>query len=47
MGACFQAPHATPGQRQMETHQVSLIMLYFRMLLQQITGMYKIKVKQI
>ena len=22
MGACFQAPHATPGQRLMETHHV-------------------------
>ena len=22
MGACFQAPHATPGQRPMEMHYV-------------------------
>ena len=22
MGACFQAPHAAPGQRQMEMHYV-------------------------
>ena len=27
MGACFQAPHATPRQRQMEMHHVSLIIL--------------------
>ena len=44
MGAYFQAPCATPGQRQMETHHVSLIIgLYFSMLLQQDhLGMYKI-----
>ena len=34
MGTCSQAPHATPGQRQMGMHHVSLIiLLYFRMLL--------------
>ena len=38
MGASFQAPHATPGQRQMEMHHDSLIIvLYFSMFLQQIT----------
>ena len=37
MGAGFQTPHATPGQRLMEMHHVSLIVFYFRMLLQQIT----------
>ena len=37
MGASFQAPRAAPGQRLMETHHVSLILLYFSMLLQQIT----------
>ena len=42
MGACFQAPHATPGQRQMETHHDSLILvLYFNMPLRQDhLGMY-------
>ena len=33
MGASFQAPCATPRQRQMEMHHVSLIFLYFSMLL--------------
>ena len=38
MGAGFQAPHATPRQRQMETHHISLIIvLYFSMLHQQVT----------
>ena len=37
MGASFQAPHAALGERQMKTHHVSLIILYFSMLLQQIT----------
>ena len=37
MGASFQAPHATSRQRLMEMHHVSLIILYFRMLLRQIT----------
>ena len=48
MGASFQAPHAAPGQRQMEMHHVALIIfVYFKMFLWQITtGMYKIKVKQ-
>ena len=36
MGASFQAPHATPRQRQMEMHHDHLIILvYFSMLLQQ------------
>ena len=37
MGASFQAPHAAPRQRQMEMHHDSLIILYFSMLLPQIT----------
>ena len=38
MGTCSQAPCAAPGQRQMGMHHVSLIiLLYFRMLLLQIT----------
>ena len=43
-GACFQAPRATPWQRQMEMHRVSLIIVfYFSVLLQQDhLGMYKI-----
>ena len=42
MGASFQAPHAAPGQRQMEMHHDSLIIvLYFSMPLQQDhLGMY-------
>ena len=28
MGASFQAPHATPRQRQMEMHHNSLIMVF-------------------
>ena len=42
MGASFQAPHAAPGQRQMETHHNSLIIvLYFSVPLQQdYLGMY-------
>ena len=30
MGASFQAPHAAPGQRQMEMHYVSLIIFVFQ-----------------
>ena len=42
MGACFQAPCATPRQRLMETHHVSLINLIFQdALLTNHTGMYK------
>ena len=44
MGACFQAPRATPGQRQMGMHHVSLIIvLYFsNASLANHLGMYKI-----
>ena len=42
MGASFQAPHATPRQRQMEMHHDSLIIvLYFSVPLRQDhLGMY-------
>ena len=30
MGACFQAPHAAPGQRQMEMHHIHLITFMFQ-----------------
>ena len=43
MGACFQALHATPGQRQMETHHVSLIIFVFQYVsMTNHSGMYKI-----
>ena len=41
MGVSSQAPHATPGQRQMEMHHV--LFYVFSMLLQQDhIGMYKV-----
>ena len=43
MGACFQAPHATPGQRQMEMHHVSQIIFVFQYaFMTNHLGMYKI-----
>ena len=43
MGACFQAPHAAPGQRQMEMHHVSLIIFIFQYAsMTNHLGMYKI-----
>ena len=44
MGACFQAPCATPGQRQMEMHHVSLITvcIFQYASLTNHLGMYKI-----
>ena len=48
MGASFQAPHATPRQRQMEMHHVSLIILVFQYAsVTNHIGMYKIKIKRI
>ena len=42
MGASFQAPHAAPRQRQMETHHVSLIYFVFQYaFMTNHTGMYK------
>ena len=43
MGACFQAPRARPGQRQMEMHHVSLIIFVFQYAsMTNHLGMYKI-----
>ena len=42
MGASFQAPPATPGQRLMEMHHVSLIIFVFQYAsMTNHTGMYK------
>ena len=43
MGASFQAPHAAPRQRQMETHHVALIVLcvFQNASTMDHTGMYK------
>ena len=42
MGASFQAPHATPGQRLIETHHVLLIIFVFQYAsMTNHTGMYK------
>ena len=44
MGASFQAPHATPGQRLIEMHHVSLIMFIFQNAsLTNHSGMYKLR----
>ena len=47
MGATFQAPHATPRQRQMEMHHVALIIgcVFQNASMTNHTGMYKIKVE--
>ena len=47
MGASFQAPHAAPGQRQMETHHVALIIVcvFQNASTMNHTGMYKIEAK--
>ena len=48
MGANFQAPHATPRQRPMEAHHVSLIIFVSQYAsMTNHTGMYKIKIKRI
>ena len=44
MGASFQAPRATPGQRLMEMHHVSLIIFVFQYAsMTNHSGMYKIE----
>ena len=46
MGASFQAPCATPRQRQMETHHDSLIIFVFQYAsMTNHTGMYKLNDK--
>ena len=46
MGASFQAPCATPGQRLMEMHHVSLIIFVFQYAsMTNHTGMYKLNNK--
>ena len=46
MGSSFQAPRATPGQRQMEMHHVSLIIFVFQYAsMTNHIGIYKLKLK--